>query len=54
MPSRPSPKNIKVFISYRNIPLSKQEGNFLATALKQDYGYEVFIDTQALKNKGGV
>lgn len=54
MPSRPSPKNIKVFISYRNIPLSKQEGNFLATALKQDYGYEVFIDTQELKNKGGV
>ncbi len=46
--------NIKVFISYRNIERSKAEGNFLATALKKDYGYDVFIDTQALKNKGGV
>lgn len=50
----PNNKNIKVFISYRNIPHSKTEGDFLANALQADYGYEVFIDTQALKNRGGV
>ena len=54
MPTTKNIKNIKVFISYRNIPLSKAEGNFLANALKNDFGYEVFIDTQELKNKGGV
>ena len=54
MPTTKNIKNIKVFISYRNIPLSKGEGDFLAKALKNDFGYEVFIDTQELKNKGGV
>lgn len=54
MPTSKNIKSIKVFISYRNIPYSKAEGNFLANALKNDFGYEVFIDTQELKNKGGV
>ncbi len=54
MPNSNNPKSIKVFISYRNIPLSKKEGNFLANVLKNDFGYEVFIDTQELKNKGGI
>ncbi len=54
MPTTTNQKNIKVFISYRNIPLSQQEGDFLANALKSEAGYEVFIDTQELKNKGGV
>ncbi|MEP6987576.1 MAG: TIR domain-containing protein [Chloroflexota bacterium] len=54
MPTTKNIKNIKIFISYRNIPHSKAEGNFLANALRKEFGYEIFIDTQELKNKGGV
>lgn len=54
MPKADNVKNIKVFISYRNIPHSKAEGDFLATQLRDVFGYDVFIDTQELKNKGGV
>jgi O-acetyl-ADP-ribose deacetylase (regulator of RNase III) len=54
MPYRTDTRNVKVFISYRNIKLSKHEGEFLADALQRQYGYEVFIDTQKLKDEGGV
>ena len=54
MPNSKNIKNIKIFISYRNIPHSKAEGNFLADALRNEFGYEIFIDTQELKNRGGV
>ncbi len=54
MPPLKNIKNIKIFISYRNIPHSRAEGNFLADALRKEFGYEIFIDTQELKNKGGV
>ncbi len=54
MPTSKNIKNIKIFISYRNIPRSKAEGNFLADVLRKEFGYEIFIDTQELKNKGGV
>ncbi|MCA0455197.1 MAG: toll/interleukin-1 receptor domain-containing protein [Chloroflexi bacterium] len=54
MPNVENARHIKVFISYRNIEHSKAEGDFLATQLRDVFGYEVFIDTQELKNKGGV
>jgi O-acetyl-ADP-ribose deacetylase (regulator of RNase III) len=54
MSRNPAEKNIKLFISYRNIALSQGEGEFLATALREKYGYDVFIDTQKLKDEGGV
>ncbi|MBL8161525.1 MAG: TIR domain-containing protein [Anaerolineae bacterium] len=44
-----SEQNIKVFISYRNIDRSKAEAKALAKKLRDEHGYEVFIDTDELK-----
>jgi O-acetyl-ADP-ribose deacetylase (regulator of RNase III) len=50
----PPAKNIRVFISYRNIPLSKTVSADIASQLETRFGYEIFIDTQKLKDEGGV
>lgn len=43
----------KVFISYRNVPLSQRVGESIANHLHRESGYEVFIDTQKLRDLGG-
>jgi O-acetyl-ADP-ribose deacetylase (regulator of RNase III) len=50
----PPTKNIRVFISYRNTPTSKTVSAEIASQLEARFGYEIFIDTQKLKDEGGV
>jgi O-acetyl-ADP-ribose deacetylase (regulator of RNase III) len=48
-----SNRHHKVFISYRNVPLSQRVGESIANHLHHEYGFEVFIDTQKLRDLGG-
>ncbi len=53
MARNPAARYIKVFISYRNLPYSQRVGEMIANALQEKYGFEVFIDTQKLRDQGG-